>query len=159
MKKLLLLMAMLLYLKSIGSQEIKLKIEPVLKKEQVFVINKDKYLGIPYLYGGENQRGIDCSALIQQIFQDNNIKIPRNSRMQYDYLQHKVHLDSLKRGDLLFFKTMQGRKVSHVAIYLGNKKILHATKSNGVSIDSFSGNNWKYYWKDKLVGCKNISLL
>jgi cell wall-associated NlpC family hydrolase len=154
MKRIILILSLLMFTKLIGSQTQDLKIQPVLNKEQVFVINKDKYLGIPYLYGGENQTGIDCSALIQQIFQDNTIEIPRNSRMQYDYLQHKVPLDSIKRGDLLFFKTMKGRKISHVAIYLGNKKILHATKSNGVSIDSFSGNNWRHYWSKKLVGCK-----
>jgi cell wall-associated NlpC family hydrolase len=59
---------------------------------------------------------------------------------------------SLSPGDLLFYATAGGSRVTHVAIYLGNGQMIHATTSKGVTIDNMSNS----YWKARYVGAKRI---
>lgn len=97
--------------------------------------NKDIYkyaiglLGTRYRFGGDNINGIDCSSFVQHVFELAGYKMPRTAREQalYGYF---VSRDNLKPGDLLFFATY-ARYPSHVGIYIGNNKMIHASSRGG----------------------------
>ncbi|UPT75854.1 MAG: C40 family peptidase [Elusimicrobiota bacterium] len=88
------------------------------------------YLGTPYVWGGATHQGIDCSALTQNTFSENRVKIPRVSRDQW---KTGDKVENLREGDLIFFNTM-GAGVSHVAMVVNakEKKFIHASSSKGV---------------------------
>lgn len=110
-----------------------------------------KYLGTPYKYGGTTTSGFDCSAFVQQVFKDLGISVPRDTGSQYQ--QGKaVSKSNLELGDLVFFNT-SGKGVSHVGIYIGDNKFVHAASSKGVSVTSL---NDPYYWGSKYIGAKRI---
>jgi len=93
------------------------------------------FYGTPYRFGGNSSRALDCSAFVQKVFRANGIELPRDSRSQAKY-GYKVSLSELKPGDLLFFKTYR-QDVSHVGIYIGNGKMIHAARrGGGVKISS-----------------------
>jgi hypothetical protein len=82
------------------------------------------FLGVPYLWGGTSDFGYDCSGFTQRLFRYSGIEIPRNSNWQRDAGQKVKDLDHARNGDLVFFR-------GHVAIYLGDGKIIHANLSHG----------------------------
>ena len=93
------------------------------------------FYGTPYRFGGNSSHALDCSAFVQKVFRANGIELPRDSRAQAKY-GYKVSLSELKPGDLLFFKTYK-RDVSHVGIYIGDGKMIHAARrGGGVKISS-----------------------
>jgi hypothetical protein len=89
----------------------------------------DQYLGVPYVWGGETPKGFDCSGFTKYVFAKNGIELPRTSRQQVQ-VGEKVatSLSSLRTGDLIFFAENYSR-VDHVAIYVGDGRIIHATSS------------------------------
>ncbi|MDO8757105.1 MAG: C40 family peptidase, partial [Elusimicrobiota bacterium] len=97
------------------------------------------YLGTPYVWGGMTHAGIDCSALTQNSYGENRVKIPRVSREQW---KTGDKTETLREGDLIFFNTM-GAGVSHVAMVTDakNKKFIHASSSKGVMIADLN-NKW-----------------
>ncbi|MFH5187200.1 SH3 domain-containing protein [Paenibacillus sp. TAB 01] len=124
-----------------------------------------KYLGTPYEYGSDrsNTKTFDCSDFVRQAFKDGaGITLPSDSRSQGDYVKDigKTSTDwhNLKPGDLMFFMDYKGtsksaypkdksnQRISHVAIYLGDGKILstYSKESGGVRIDDFAGKHWEY---------------
>lgn len=86
-------------------------------------------LGTRYRFGGDSINGIDCSSFVQHVFELAGYKMPRTAREQalYGYF---VSRDNLKPGDLLFFATY-ARYPSHVGIYIGNGKMIHASSRGG----------------------------
>jgi cell wall-associated NlpC family hydrolase len=97
------------------------------------------YLGTPYAWGGATHQGIDCSALMQNSYGENKVKIPRVSRDQW---KTGTTTEVLREGDLVFFNTM-GAGVSHVAMVVDakNKKFIHASSSKGVMVADLN-NKW-----------------
>lgn len=104
-----------------------------------------RMLGKPYHYGGASPRGFDCSGLVYYAYHKAGYKVPRTSQQQYhDSLS--VKRAYIREGDLLFFR-IEG-KVSHVAVYLGDNRFIHAPSSGKrVTIASLDDP----YWKQRLT--------
>jgi cell wall-associated NlpC family hydrolase len=122
--------------KNAGRQDAPLSGDPLVPPFQGWqnVLNAtvDRWLGTPYLWGGVDHRGIDCSGFARQVFRETfNIELPRNSRAQFS-TGVKVDQKDLDAGDLLFFDTMDRGTVTHVGVYLGSGVFAHSA-SKGVS--------------------------
>lgn len=93
----------------------------------------EEWAGTPYKFGGLDKNGIDCSGLAylleQQVF---GINIPRMTSQQINIIKRKYE-DDLQEGDLVFFD-FDGKKFSHVGIYLQNGYVVHASSRRGVII-------------------------
>jgi cell wall-associated NlpC family hydrolase len=113
------------------------------------------YIGTPYQWGGETPSGFDCSGYVQYVYRNAaGVDLPRTSRTQYSSTRGSfVKRSDLQPGDLVFFVT-RGLTVSHVGMYVGESKFIHAPSSgNLVRIDSL---NDPYFWKDRFVGGKDF---
>ncbi|MFT4094520.1 MAG: NlpC/P60 family protein [Niabella sp.] len=98
----------------------------------------DDWYGTRYRYGGTTKSGIDCSAFVRAVYKAAfGIDLPRTAREQYRAASHIASAD-LKQGDLLFFNTTGG--VSHVGMYLGNNKFVHASTGRGVAVSDLEEN-------------------
>ncbi len=97
------------------------------------------WLGTPYKYGGNDRRGVDCSGLVLQVYSKAlDISVPRNSRAQKDFCA-PASKNSLTPGDLVFFATGKDKKrVSHVGIFVGENRMIHASASRGVIVSDLS---------------------
>ncbi|WP_457638910.1 C40 family peptidase [Persephonella sp.] len=84
-------------------------------------------LGIRYRFGGESIWGMDCSAFVQKVYAIAGIDLPRTARYQAKYGMY-VSRENLQPGDLLFFRTY-ARFPSHVGIYIGEGKMIHASSA------------------------------
>ena len=83
------------------------------------------FLGARYSFGGSSRNALDCSSFTQQVFREQSVKLPRTAREQFN-VGNEVMRGDLKKGDLVFFQTY-ARFPSHVGIYLGNRKMIHAS--------------------------------
>jgi murein DD-endopeptidase / murein LD-carboxypeptidase len=103
----------------------------------------DKWMGVPYKYGSMSRKGTDCSGFTCNIYDEvYHIKLHRGTDDQYYKDIRKIGKRRLKEGDLVFFNIEHGKKVSHVGIYLGNHKFVHASVKKGVCISNLDE---KYY--------------
>ncbi len=106
----------------------------------------EKYLGAPYKYAGNTSSGFDCSGFTVKVFDENNEKLPRRSEDQSNS-GSEISIRDAKPGDLIFFATSGGSRVSHVGIVhdIGNDgeiKFIHASTSKGVIISSLNEKYW-----------------
>lgn len=108
-----------------------------------------RYSGVPYVWGGTSPRGFDCSGFVHYVYKQKGINIPRETVSLYNGAR-KVSADQAKPGDIVFFhKTYNTSKpISHVGIYIGNGKMIHASSSRGVIIANINTS----YWRSKHVG-------
>ncbi|WP_224746878.1 C40 family peptidase [Pelovirga terrestris] len=114
------------------------------------VITAQRFLGVPYRWGGEDKGGFDCSGLTMVSYRLNGLDLPRNSRAQFD-AGRAVAQQALQRGDLVFFATQGGRRVTHVGIYIGNDQFIHAPRAGQtVRVANLSSN----YFKKTYVGAR-----
>ena len=90
------------------------------------IVNSAKtQLGKPYLWGAIGTNSFDCSSFVQYVYkQSTGINLPRVSYQQAEFRPKKNN--GLKKGDLLFFETLRKGRISHVGIYIGNNKVVHA---------------------------------
>ena len=103
-------------------------------------------LGVPYQYGGASPRGFDCSGLVYYSYRKAGIQVPRTTGAQFHYAR-PVQRSRLRPGDLLFFR-LTSRAVSHVGIYAGNSRFIHAP-SRGKRVSYGSLDN--PYWQQRIV--------
>ncbi|BBM59464.1 cell wall-associated hydrolase [Leptotrichia hongkongensis] len=96
-------------------------------------------IGKPYVYGATGNSSFDCSSFVQYVFKKTlGITIPRVSAEQ-SVFKPKLH-NNIKKGDLLFFETLEKGRISHVGMYIGNRQFIHASsKSKKVTVSDFSG--------------------
>jgi len=109
------------------------------------------FQGVPYRSGGSNPTGFDCSGLVQYVFAQHGIAMPRDVRRQYQ-VGYEINTEEVRPGDLLFFKTASDG-ASHVAIAIDGMRFVHAPNSRGVvRVDRLS----TPYWSTRLLGARRI---
>ena len=112
-------------------------------------------VGTPYRYGGNTpDGGFDCSGLIGYVYRGAaGVALPRTTRQMSAMPGVQIKRDALQSGDLLFFATSGGSRVSHAAIYVGEGRFVHAPSSGGtVRLDSLSNS----YWKKTYLSAKRV---
>lgn len=117
----------------------------------------ERYLGVPYKWGGTSPNtGFDCSGYVQYVFAKHGVKLPRTSRAQASAGGRvPLEFNSLRTGDLIMFAS-SSKPISHVAIYAGNKKIIHSSKSgSGVRYDNLMSNRGAWY-RDNAVVARRV---
>lgn len=108
-------------------------------------------VGAPYRYGGNTPRGFDCSGLVQYSYARAGAVIPRTTREQRRH-SHAVNRKHLRPGDLLFFDQL-GKRGSHVGLYLGDQRFVHAPASGKVVHVSTLANP---YWQRHLLEIRRL---
>jgi lipoprotein Spr len=125
------------------AQLLDVRVETVLNTT-LFAFIED-WWGAPYVYGGKNKNGVDCSgfanSLLTTVFRLNS---SGSSAQMYDKAK-KLKDSEMKEGDLVFFRT-NGKTISHVGVYLNNSKFVHASTSSGVMISDLNETYWKKYY-------------
>ncbi|WP_129670441.1 SH3 domain-containing protein [Candidatus Chloroploca sp. Khr17] len=111
-----------------------------------------QFIGSRYVWGGSSPRGFDCSGLTSYVYRQFGVNLPHSAAGQYStrYGAMIGSMGSLAPGDLMFFANTGGRRgISHVALYLGGGRMVHAmTPSYGVQASSI----WSSYWQNTFVG-------
>ncbi|WP_339895598.1 C40 family peptidase, partial [Neisseria gonorrhoeae] len=110
--------------------------------------------GIAYRYGGTSvSTGFDCSGFMQHIFKRAmGINLPRTSAEQAR-MGAPVARSELQPGDMVFFRTLGGSRISHVGLYIGNNRFIHAPRTGkNIEITSLSHK----YWSDKYAFARRI---
>ena len=111
----------------------------------------DSFIGVPYRWGGESaEEGFDCSGFTMTVYQLNGLDLPRSSRAQWK-AGVSVDKGALEKGNLVFFRTTSSRKISHVGIYDGNGRFIHAP-GKGKKVRRSSLNS--RYYKAHYAGAK-----
>jgi len=132
------------------------KIYHISQTDRKKLLEDAKYFkGGKYVWGGTTPQGFDCSGYVQYLYKKQNVNLPRTA-----FAQSKrgkvVSMSKLKKGDLLFFLTdkKRGIPITHVGIYLGDGRFIHAaSKKKGIIVSPlFYG-----YYSNKFVSAKRVA--
>lgn len=121
---------------------------------QEVLLNAMSLEGVKYKYGGSSpETGFDCSGFVNYVYKKAaNLKLPRTSR-GISRVGKTVNKDALQAGDLVFFNTTK-RAYSHVGIYVGDGKFIHAPRTGSfVRVESMHTS----YWKNRYNGAKRLA--
>ena len=111
----------------------------------------DSFLGTPYRYGGEAKSGIDCSGLVRQVYkQYAGFDLPHDTKKLYKLVK-QVGEEDLAYGDLVFFSD-GWFSISHVGIYLGERRFVHSAESFGVIVSSLDED----YYRKRYRGARRV---
>ena len=111
--------------------------------------NAQKYMGVPYVWGGDTPTGWDCSGYTQYVMRESGITIPRTAAEQYA-TGIAVNKNDLKVGDMVFFTTYKPG-ASHVGFYMGDGKFIHASSAaKKVTINALS----ETYYAERYIGAR-----
>ncbi|MCL2877539.1 MAG: LysM peptidoglycan-binding domain-containing protein [Acidobacteria bacterium] len=148
-------------------------LKPMGKEEELTVRDRlveagFNMLGVRYRFGGTSEKtGLDCSALVKNLFDKFGFTLPRSSREQYKHGE-KVAKEDLQKGDLVFFSS-SGKTPTHVGIYIGNNQFLHAASRAKKVIISDLGKTWydfrylgarrimELWWEEPRIPSDNVS--
>jgi len=124
------------------------------KKMENAIYTAKSFLGTPYLFGGDDKNGIDCSGLFFVSFNKQGINIPRVAQDIARLGRFIFDESNLSRGDFVFFAntTSANKLITHMGLYLGDGDFIHGS-SSGVMISKI---NDPYYWNDKFLFGKRI---
>lgn len=131
-------------------QELEQMAETIVKRPELRAA-VNQWLGTPYRLGGTTRNAVDCSAFTMNIYsQVFNKKIPRTSEGQYEtYGGSALDAPARQEGDLVYFNTLHnGNPVSHVGLWLDDKRFVHASSSRGVVISNINDT----YYRTRYVG-------
>jgi cell wall-associated NlpC family hydrolase len=114
------------------------------------------YKGTRYKYGGTTRKGMDCSGLMYTAFGKHQVSLPRVSYQQATKGK-RIKLNTVKKGDLLFFQTNKNRKrINHVGLVVSHKsgviKFIHSTTSKGVLVSTMN----ERYWKNAFTEARRV---
>jgi len=121
--------------------------------ELAIVSESLSYLGSPYVYGGSEEEGFDCSGFVFLIYSKYVPDMPRRSIDQFRFGEI-VNRDELEPADLVFFKTFEA-PVSHVGIYIGDDSFIHAASEGprtGIIISSLK----ESYYRESYMGARRV---
>lgn len=125
------------------------------EKASQLVVNAMGFLGVPYKFGGNSVEsgGFDCSGFVRAVFEQSVGKVlPRRASDQAAATQ-VIDRAELKPGDLVFFNTMK-RAFSHVGIYIGEGKFIHAPRSGStVRVEDMR----QAYWQTRFNGARRVA--
>ena len=104
-----------------------------------------QYLGRPYHFGAEG-RAFDCSGFVRTVFADMGVDVPHSAR-ELSTLGDRIDREELEPGDLVFFRNTRRHSASHVGIYVGDDKFVHAaTRGGQVQVDSLSDSYYAQHY-------------
>ncbi len=125
----------------------------VVDRTSDLVVGAMGFLGVPYKRGGNSaESGFDCSGFVRAMYDKSmGLLLPRRAEEQAAATQ-KIDRSELKPGDLVFFNTMR-RAFSHVGIYVGDGKFIHAPRSGAeVRVESMNVS----YWQKRFNGARRV---
>lgn len=111
------------------------------------VTTATSYVGTPYVWGGSNPVGFDCSGFVKHVYGEVGVTLPRTVREQYR-IGSSVARDRLRAGDLVFFDRLR-----HNGIYIGNNQVIHASKPGDTVKISALDEAW---FKKRWVGARRV---
>ena len=114
----------------------------------------DRYLGVPYQWGGTSRAGMDCSAFVRAVFRETYaIELPRTSGQMFGLGEPVSTRGALRPGDLVFFRGAAADSgVAHVGIYVGNGFFAHVSSSKGGTITPMADR----YFVRRYAGARRI---
>jgi probable lipoprotein NlpC len=111
--------------------------------------------GTPYRYGGISPQGLDCSGLVYLSFREAlGVAVPRTTKQQYAWADPLAE-EKLQAGDLVFFRTTADAAVSHVGIYAGDRRFIHAA-SDGRITGVIESSLDEDYWRRAYLGAGRL---
>jgi len=124
-----------------------------IRQNEKIILYAKGYIGSQYSFGNNSKLKMDCSGFTQQVYRNLGVLLPR-SALKQSFYGVKIGLNELKAGDLLFYRTYKTAP-SHVAIYAGNRKMIHASYlAKRVQFDSID----KSYYKERFLFAKRLQL-
>ena len=125
----------------------------VVDKTETLINNAMQLIGVRYRWGGNTpQSGLDCSGFVRYVFNDTfGFLLPRKSA-QMSKVGLEIGKEELRPGDLVFFNTMR-HAFSHVGIYVGDNKFIHApSRGKSIRVDDMT----KVYWEKRYNGARRV---
>ncbi|MEH7612583.1 C40 family peptidase, partial [Gottfriedia acidiceleris] len=120
---------------------------------QSLITLSKKYSGVPYIWGGENPSGFDCSGFISYVFKESGLSLPRTNVAGYWYNSSNLKtVDDFQPGDLIFFQNTYTYGPSHMGIVINDNEFIHASSSSGVTISKINNS----YWNQHFLGFKRF---